>query len=192
MRKIFFDIETTSAEGKNGRFDPSHLDLALVCIYDSETERYDSFVEHELPKLWPILERTDLLVGYNCDHFDIPLLNRYYPGDLTRIKSIDLLREIKNSIGKRLKLDSVAQATLGKKKSGSGLDAVRWWQEGDVEKVRSYCLDDVRLTKELYEYARMHGELRYNDYGDIRTIPLNTLEWEKEEEVQSMTHTLPF
>ena len=55
-------------------------------------------------------------MGYNSNHFDIPLLNKYYPGDLTRIKSIDLLEEIRKSLGRRLRLDSVAEATIGAKK----------------------------------------------------------------------------
>ena len=190
MRKVVFDIETIN-DFLPGKFDPSTLDISVVGIYDSLTDSYDSFLQSDFGRLWPILERTDILIGYNSDHFDIPILNRYYPGDLTRIKSIDLLKEIKDVLGRRLKLDGVSQATLGIGKSGDGLQALRWWKEGQIEKVRSYCLDDVRITKELYDYALKNGVLKYKDFDTIREIPLKTSEWETISD-HSLTHTLPF
>lgn len=191
MRKIVFDIETKNMYRASGKLDPVKLDLSMVCIYDSETDSYGSYVEEELPTLWPILEKADMLIGYNSDHFDVPLLNKYYPGDLTRIKSLDLLGEIKRSFGKRLKLDSVAEATLGRGKSGHGLEAIEWWQQGEIEKIRKYCLDDVRITKELYEYALKNGSVKYKNFGSVGEIKLDTSTW-GEQEKSSMTHTLPF
>lgn len=190
MRKITFDIETTSATP--GRVDPRAMELALVAIHDSATDRYDSFTQDELPRLWSIIERADMLIGYNSDHFDIPILNRYYAGDLSKIKSLDLLAEIRNSLGRRLKLDSVAEATLGKKKSGSGLEAVAWWQKGEVEKVRAYCLDDVKITKGIYDYALKNGSIRYMDFKTKKKVPLDTTHWEQGNTKTTMTHTLPF
>ena len=132
-----------------------------------------------------------MIIGYNSDHFDIPLLNRYYHGDLTRIKSLDLLKEIKNSLGKRLRLDTIAEGTLGVGKSGHGLDAIKWWKAGEIEKIRTYCLDDVKITKEIYDFARVHNLVRYKDFSDIKDIKLDTSDWEKKEGT-SMTHSLPF
>src|SRR3989339_1815139 len=127
MRKIVLDIETKNFFNDVGKNDPTLLDIALVAIYDSLTDSYYSYVEEELPKLWPILERADMLIGFNSDHFDIPLLNKYYPGDLSKIKSLDLLKEVRASLGRRIKLDDLAEATLGKKKIGHGLEATVWW-----------------------------------------------------------------
>ena len=95
MRKIVFDIETRNSPSDFGKWDSTLLDIAIVAIYDSETDTYSSFLVEELPKLWAILERADMLIGFNSEHFDIPLLNKYYPGDLTKLKSLDLLKEIK-------------------------------------------------------------------------------------------------
>src|ERR1700739_4435828 len=103
MRIITFDIETANWFSETGGNDPADLQIAVVGIHDSETDRYDCYLESELQKLWPILERADMLVGYNSDHFDVPLLNKYYPGDLSRIKSLDLMAEIYNALGKRLR-----------------------------------------------------------------------------------------
>jgi DEAD/DEAH box helicase domain-containing protein len=188
MKRITLDIETVSAVS---RFDVSAMELALIGVHDSETDTYTSYTQEELPQLWPLIERADVLIGYNSDHFDIPLLNKYYPGDLTLLHSVDLLVEIKNSLGKRIKLDSVATATLGVKKSGTGLDAVTWWKEGKIEKVRAYCLDDVKITKDIYAYALQNQHVKYNDFGEIKKIPLETAHWEKGEKT-TLTHTLPF
>lgn len=175
-----------------GVFDVSTQELTLVGIHDSATGHYASFLMSELPKLWPILESADILVGYNSDHFDIPILNKYYSGDLTKIKSIDLLKEVKQVLNRRLKLDNLAEATLGQKKIGNGLEAVKWWAAGEVEKVRKYCLDDVRLTLELYEYAKKHGVLKYKDFDGVREIKLDTSNWETPVASPALTHTLPF
>jgi DEAD/DEAH box helicase domain-containing protein len=188
MLRITLDIETTGA----GSFmDPRELEMSLIGIHNSETDGYSAYTVPELPQLWPVLEKADLLVGYNSDHFDIPILNKYYAGDLSKIPSVDLLSEIKNALGRRLKLDSVAKATLGRGKSGDGLDAVKWWAEGKIELVKKYCLDDVKLTKELYEYALKNSSVKYSDFGDIRTIPLVTSRWEKRS-TTSLTQSLPF
>lgn len=193
MRKVVFDIETKNVFEEVGKADPALLDISMVCIYDYETESYYSYLEEELPQLWPILEKTDMLIGYNSDHFDIPILNKYYHGDLTRIKSLDLLKEIKKSFGKRLRLNSVAQGTLGTEKSGHGLDAIKWWKAGEIDKIRQYCLDDVRITKEVYEYALKNGSINYMDFSEKREIKLDTSDWETESgNGTSMTHSLPF
>ncbi len=193
MKKVVFDIETKNFFHDVGSNDPAALDISIVCVYDYESDSYSSYLENELPRLWPLLERTDILIGYNSDHFDIPLLNKYYSGDLGHIKSLDILSEIKKFIGRRVSLNSVAEATLGKKKSGDGMEAVRWWKKGDIESLRKYCVDDVKLTKEIYDYAIAHKSLKYKDRdtGRIVSLDLDTSKWEKKED-SAMTFSLPF
>lgn len=188
MRYIVFDIETTSAFSSL-RSDVSQLELAIVGAYDSETDSYSSYTKEELPKLWPIIERTDFLIGYNSNTFDIPILNRYYPGNLTDIRSLDLLAEIYKVLGRRIRLQSLAEATLGKSKKGDGLKAVEWWEQGKIAKVREYCIEDVRLTKELYDYAREHGMLKYKDLREVRDMKMDTEQWGKMDiSTPSLTH----
>jgi DEAD/DEAH box helicase domain-containing protein len=191
MRRITLDIETDSP-AMGAFFDPKQMELTVIGIHDSETDTYASYTKPELPSLWPILEKADLLVGYNSDHFDIPILNKYYAGDLGKIRSVDILSEIKNSLGRRLKLDSIAEATLGRKKIGNGLDAITWWKNGEYEKVKKYCVEDVRITKDVYEYALKNGKLHYLDMGEKRDIPLDTSGWESAQSKSALTHTLPF
>ncbi len=191
MRHIVFDIETANAFSSL-RANLDHLELALVGVYDSETDSYSSYIKEELPKLWPLMEHADLLIGYNSNTFDIPILNRYYPGDLTKIPSLDLLAEIYKVLGRRIRLQSLAEATLGKSKKGDGLKAVEWWQAGKVAKVREYCIEDVRITKELYDYALKHGVLKYKDLREIRDMKMDTTNWGKANvSAPSLTHAFP-
>jgi DEAD/DEAH box helicase domain-containing protein len=199
MRTITFDIETKNTFQDVGSNDSVALDISVVCIHDdgdttSARGGYSSYLEADFPKLWPILEQADMFVTFNGDHFDIPLLNKYYSGDLTKIKSLDLLVEVKKSLGRRIKLDTLAEATLGKNKSGHGLDAIVWWQKGEIDKIIKYCIDDVKITRELYDYALKNGHLKYKDLGDggaIHDIKLDTSKWHVTDE-QAMNCTLPF
>jgi len=149
MKKVVFDIETKNIFQDVGRADPTLLDISLVGIYDYETDQYLTFLQEEFPKLWPYIEKADVLIGFNSDHFDVPLLNKYYPGDITKIKSLDLMAEVKKSLGRRIGLGALAEATLGIGKSGNGLEAVEWWKNGEIDKIRKYCIDDVKVTKDL-------------------------------------------
>lgn len=191
MRYIVFDLETQNIFQEVGSSDPTALDISVATVYDSETDKYTTVTIDEIDQLWPIIEQADALVGYNSNHFDIPLLNKYYPGDLTQIKSIDLLEDIKISLGRRLRLDSVAQATVGAKKSADGLQAVRWWKEGNVKDIMKYCEQDVKVTKEVFDYAREHGHVKFKDGHRKREIPLDTSHWEEKEDV-ALTHSLLF
>src|SRR4051812_8920407 len=190
MRVITFDIETIGDFGSNGDF--SNLEVTVVGVHDSETGEMTSYFKEDLPKLWPLLESADILIGYNSDHFDIPILNKYYTGDLTKIKSIDLLKEVRNVLGRRLKLDNIAEATLGRNKTGHGLDAVKWYEQGEFEKLKSYCEEDVRITRDIYEYAKKNKSLKYKDFDGVREVKLDPSKWEVVGDSPALTHTLPF
>ena len=191
MRKITFDIETKNFFQEVGSNDPTDLDISVVCVHDSADDSFQSFLEQDFNKLWPIIEQADMLITWNGDHFDIPLLNKYYPGDLSKIKSLDLMKEVQKVLGRRLKLDSVGEATLGRNKSGNGLDAVHWWRTGEIDKIIKYCIEDVRLTKELYDFAMSNRHLKYKDLGNLKEIKLDTVDWETPQS-SAMTFTLPF
>ena len=191
MRKITLDLETKNMFADVNSNDPTELDISVVCIHDSLDDSYKSYTETNLKDLWPILEQADMLITWNGDHFDIPLLNKYYSGDLNKIKSLDLMKEVQLVLGRRLKLDTVGQATLGRAKSGHGLEAIEWWKKGEVDKIIAYCIDDVKLTKEIYDYAVANNCLKYTDIGVLKSVKLDTSKWEVPQSA-SMTFTLPF
>lgn len=177
MRTIVFDIETQNTFDEVGSSDPADLDISCVCIWDSKTDEYLSYKEDELDKLWPILEDTDCIVGYNSLHFDLPLLNKYYLGDLSKIKHIDLMKEIQEVIGRRIKLDDVASATVGSEKSADGLQAVLWWKQGKIDDIIKYCIQDVKVTKAVYDHALEEGHVMYPNKGKKEEIKLDTSNW---------------
>ena len=161
--EVVFDIETKNTFQDVGAYDASLLSVSFVGAYRSDTGEYLSYFEEDLPKLWPLLEHADRLIGYNSLSFDIPCLNRYYAGDLKKIPHLDLLKKIEVSLGFRCKLDDVAKSTLGVGKTGHGLDAVKYWNNGELDKLKKYCLDDVRITKDLYEYGKKNGHVKLVD-----------------------------
>ena len=192
MRKIILDIETRNSFQEIGRAEPALLDISVVCVYDSLTDAYTSYLQEDLGKLWPLIEQADVLITFNGDHFDIPLLDKYYPGDLTRIKSLDLLKEVRKSLGHRIGLGLIAQGTLNKPKGGHGLEAIEWWRKGEIEKIIKYCLEDVKITKEIYEYALLNKKLKYKEGEQIIEFPIDTKGWEEKQEDAKMTFSLPF
>ncbi len=161
LKEVVFDVETqnTFADVDN---DFKKLRISVVSVYRYDTDTYESFTESELAKFWPILEQADRIIGYNSEHFDLPVLNNYYLGDLSKLPHLDLLKKIKESLGIRLKLSDVAAATLDNvQKSADGLQAIHWWREGKIDEIKKYCEQDVRVTKELYEFGRDNNQLFY-------------------------------
>jgi len=168
-REVVFDIETY------GDFrDQANIKVTVVSLYEYEHDRYCSFGEHELGRLWPIFERAERLIGYNSEHFDLPILNKYYAGDLGRIPHLDILKVIKIASGSRYKLNDIAKATLQMEKSANGLAAQRWYEEGKIDEIKKYCEQDVRVTKEIYEYGRKNKMLYYHTLtGELMPIAVN-------------------
>jgi DEAD/DEAH box helicase domain-containing protein len=171
--EVVLDIETQNTFQDVGAYNPSLLQVSLVGCYFYETDTFEAFMEEDLPKLWPRLERASRVIGYNLFGFDYPCLQSYYTGDFRRIPTVDLLVEIEKRIGFRVKLDDVAQATLGMGKSGHGLQAVEFWKKGEIDKLRDYCLQDVRVTRDVYEHALQHQNVSYVDrLGQKQLIPM--------------------
>lgn len=191
MKILTFDIETTNTFDEVGSPNAADLDLAVVCVHDSETQEMTHYFKEDLGKLWPLIEQADMLVSFNGDHFDIPLLDKYYAGDLTQIKSLDLLVEIRKSLGRRIKLDDIASATLGESKSADGLQSIIWWRQGKIDEVVAYCKQDVLVTRKVYDFAMQNGHLLYIKDGKKEQIPLDTSTWEQPVE-NNLAPTLGF
>ena len=191
MHYVVFDLETQNTFEDTGMSDPASLSISVGSFFSSADGTYTTLAVDELSRAWPLIEGADALVGYNSNYFDIPLLDKYYPGDLHAVKSLDLLESIRASLGRRLRLDSVAAATVGARKSASGAQAVRWWQEGNIDAIKQYCEQDVKVTKEVFEYAHKHGHVKFKDGVHTRQIPLDTSLWDTKES-GALTRSLPF
>lgn len=187
--EIVLDIETSNSFADVGKYDPSLLKVSLVGVYSYATDTYDAFFEHELPKLWRMLESADRIIGYNLLGFDYPVLNTYYAGDLHGFPTLDVMKEIEKVLGYRVKLDDVAHGSLGIGKSGNGLQAIEFFRRGELEKLKEYCLQDVKVTKEVYEYGLKNQNVKCRDRQGIKSIGVN---FEPAKEKKPINLTMPF
>ena len=141
--------------------DPKKLGITVVGLYDYNSNQTKIFREKELPELFSLLEASSYLIGFNIKSFDLEVLQGYYPGTVSQFPTFDLLDDVRFKIGRRLSLNDLILATLGKKKTGHGLQAIELYKEGKWEDLKKYCLDDVMLTKELFEFGAEKGEVMY-------------------------------
>lgn len=187
---VVFDLETKYTFRDFD--DHKKLGITVAAIYDYGQEENMVFTEKEINSLFPILENASYIIGFNINSFDLPVLSVYYPGNTRRFATFDILDDIRNKIGKRLSLNDVLGATLGKKKTGHGLNAINLYKEGKIKELSQYCLDDVLLTKELFEHGAEKGEINYLTEKGKAAIKVS---WKKylEESTNNDTHlTLPF
>lgn len=187
---LVLDLETkyTFREFK----EPEKLEITVVGVYDYKDKALKSFLENDLARLYPLLEQASVIIGFNLDHFDMPVLSAYYPGAISQLKTFDLLTSVKEAVGRRFSLNDLARATLNKQKSGHGLHAIELFKEGKIKELTKYCLDDVDITRALFEYGAEHGEIFYP------AAPKNaaTVDWKKYLTYQgdggNVSLTLPF
>lgn len=65
-------------------------------------------------------------------------------------------------------LDSLAQATLNHKKSADGLAAVEFFRSKKILELIQYNQQDVRVTKQLYEFIRKNGYIINGNYDVMK------------------------
>lgn len=172
--------------------EPGKLGITVAAVFNYKDQRQDIFREKEISKLFPILENCSYVIGYNIDSFDLPVLQPYYPGKIEQFKTFDILVDIKKIIGKRLALNDVIKATLDKKKTGHGLEAIDFYKEGKWEELEKYCMADVMLTKELFDYGITNKKISYlNENGKV-DIEVNWKKYLEDDVKGEMPLTLPF
>ncbi|MBP7295477.1 MAG: ribonuclease H-like domain-containing protein [Acidobacteria bacterium] len=178
-REVVFDLETQrSFQEVGGKQNIHQLKLSLAVLYDYSTGQFATFREAEADRLVDELLAATRVIGFNIKNFDYAVLRGYRADvdfrQLGAKKTLDLLEKIAQQWGFRVSLDSIAKATLGRGKSGQGLDALRWYKEGRFDLIERYCRDDVDITRQVFEFGRDRGHLKYLDrFGEIRTSPVD-------------------
>jgi DEAD/DEAH box helicase domain-containing protein len=168
-RTIYFDLETQRSAKDVGGWHNAHLmRVALAVIYDSHTESFETFDESEVHRLIERLREADLVVGFNVVSFDYAVMSGNTDTDLRSLPTIDMLTAIHQRLGYRLALAHLAEETLGASKSGDGLQSLAWWKEGRVDKIESYCRQDVALLRDLLRHADENGYLCFRTKGGDR------------------------
>ena len=175
---LVLDVETQKSFkeiGKSKAMSLSKLKVSVVCMYDYLTDSYVSYEEKDMSKFEERLQKADLLVGFNIRRFDMAVLQPYLFKTVDQFPVLDLLDDIEKARGHRASLDSVARATVKEGKSGDGVEALALFKEGRMEELKKYCMDDVRLTKNVYEYGCREGKVYFTSTWDFKTyeIPVN-------------------
>lgn len=187
---IILDLETKHTFREFS--EPHKLGVSVCAIYNFADSKGTVFEERELSLLFPILENASYIIGYNSRTFDLPVLQAYYPGKVDSLAQFDILDAIKESIGRRISLNDVAAATLNEKKTGHGLMAIDYYKEGKIDELKKYCLDDVMVTKKLFDYGIKYGEIYY--MNEVGKVPIK-VSWQRyiDDPGSSQTDlTLPF
>lgn len=174
---LFIDVETKYLfyEDSQAR-DTSRLEASFIGGYDDVKDKVYSFWEKDFQKLGELMKSTDRVVGYNIWQFDYLVMNPYYDIDLRTLPTLDLMIAMKDKVGFRPKLDDLARANLGKTKIGKGTDAVDYWKNEEFDKLEEYCLEDVRLTHDVWKIGEDSGKIKYFDKSGF--IKETEIDWE--------------
>jgi len=168
------DIETRySADDVGGWNRADRMGVSIACVWDSGEEAMFDYEQDDMDGLVAHLQRFDLVIGFNHVKFDYAVLGGLHPFRFRSLPSLDLLIEVKNRLGYRVKLDNIASATLGAGKSADGLQALKWWKEGRLDLITEYCRQDVAVTRDVYLFGRECGHVFFtNKAGQKVKLPV--------------------
>ncbi len=178
MRQVILDVETKKTFDEVGGYFPDRLGISFVgvCVREGFTGggELQGFFEEELEHLFPVLEQADVIVGFNLEQFDMQTFIPYYGGDVDKLPTLDLMLRIKDSVGHRIGLDAVARETLGFGKTGDGLDAIKYFKSGQLDKLKEYCLQDVKVTRDIYDHGLKKGQVKFrNKWNRLIEAPVD-------------------
>ncbi len=173
--KLVLDIETqNSFQEVGGKSNLDQLKISLVGAYWYGDDKYYTFLENELDKLAELIHQAELIIGFNLRGFDYPILQKYLKNiNFSGLKTLDIMQDIEKYLGYKIKLDKVAEGSLKETKSGTGLDAIRYWRKGKIDELKKYCLQDVKVTKEIYEYGVKNQHVKFKALWENYSVPVN-------------------
>ena len=159
---LVVDLETKKSFAQvGGPQNRAQLGVSVVGVYDYALDEFHAYREERFEELTVLLKNAEQIIGFNLIGFDWPVLAPELGDWVLELPTLDLMLEAQKALGHRVSLDSLAQATLGGGKLGSGLDALHYYATGDWDRLERYCLEDVKLTRDLYEYAKKNGSLYF-------------------------------
>ncbi len=172
---VYFDLETQKSAEEVGGWDKIRdMRMSLGVTYSTVRGGYRIYAEREVDELLRELQRADLVVGFNHLRFDYEVLHGYTVMDLTQLPTLDMLVVLREKLGHRLGLDSIAEATFGLGKTSEGLQALEWFKQGKMMEIAEYCCFDVKITKMVYEFGAKNRQLFYkNRFGATLNVAVD-------------------
>lgn len=163
---VVFDLETQrSFDDVGGRSQMHRLGVSVGVAYRYDTDEFLVYTEDNISELIALLLQADLVVGYNIKGFDYEVLRGYSDEDLQKLPTFDMMYDLEDRLGFRPKLESVAVPSLGGGKSADGLQALEWWRQGEVDLIVEYCREDVRVTRDLYDFGKRNRCVLVSRFG---------------------------
>jgi DEAD/DEAH box helicase domain-containing protein len=174
--KIVFDIETKNTFADvGGQGYVAKLDASVVGTYSYATDTFRVYDEHEFDELGKLFQTAYLLIGFYSKKFDVPVMEKYFNFSLASIPHYDILEEVEKNMGRRIGLGALAEANLGVGKTAHGLEAIDFYRNGEMQKLKDYCQQDVKITRDLYDLIKKQGWLwipdRFTSKMTKLTIP---------------------
>lgn len=176
MHYVVFDLETQKSFDEVGGFKNAHkLGISVGVVYDSKSDSTTAYRENEMDDLVAQLQAAELVIGFNNFGFDNIVLQPYTIVTLDQLPGLDLMHELTKILGHRVSLDNVAQGTLNAQKSAEGLQAIAWYRQGEWDKLISYCEKDVLITRDIYQFGRENGFVKFYDRfrRTVRQVDVN-------------------
>jgi DEAD/DEAH box helicase domain-containing protein len=188
---VVLDLETQKSFKDVGKSKLDKLRISVAGVYDYLTDKYFALEEKELMTLEQRLRNVGFVIGFNVRRFDMPVLAPYLFMPVESIPVLDLLDDIEKARGHRASLESIAVPTLNKHKSGSGADALVLFKENKIEELKKYCLDDVRLTREIYDFGCREGKVLFTSSWDYKTYEIPVTWKEQTAEIMQRNTAAP-
>ena len=161
-----------SADEVGGWYNIKKMGMVCSFCYESADKKYHKFEENQVADLINLLRAADLIVGFNHVRFDYEVLRGYYSFDFNKLPSFDMLIDLNDRLGHRVKLDSVAKSTLGISKSADGLQSLQWFKEGKMDLIKEYCQQDVKVTKDVFEFGVKNKFVNIDNFGTAKNVPV--------------------
>lgn len=160
---VFYDVETQKRADEVGGWDRADLMLISIAVSYTEDDGYKVWYEKDTREMIRYMSDFDMVVSFNGNNFDSKVLSHY--GDVSALhqKSFDVAEYLSGKLKHRIRLESIAMATLGAGKSADGLLALQWWKEGRVDEIIEYCKQDVKVLRDVVMYGKENGYIAYND-----------------------------
>lgn len=165
---VVFDCESVRlASEVPGGWNSVHL-MGFACgvIYSVSEDGYMVYDASEIEEFKRRLQRADQIVTFNGT-FDFTLVwelpSKQVPKEYLS-RHCDLYRRVcvasnrnPNLGHKGFGLGALCERTIGRGKIEDGANAPQLFREGKLARLHSYCLSDVKLTRDLWRHIETHG-----------------------------------
>lgn len=162
VNKFCWDLESS------GLLDNLFERIICICVQNLDTKEIHTFCGKDEKKIledFYKLVDSSCLYGYNNQSFDDVFVTRravVLGVKVTNYTSIDL-RKIVNGFKysyNRYEKGSLRDwaVALGEKvETHNGSEMFKLWKEGETEKIKAHCLEDIKITRKLYERCKECG-----------------------------------